>query len=159
MSAFFEGFDSAFGQFDSAVVASKYAAPYLACRDDGSAVCLQDHVAISRYFQAILGSYHDRGARSCRHSGLVVEEIADRHVLATVTWDLLDETKRPIIEWRESYLLTNDDEWLIRASVDHETPRPSTSADHTSGRSAGDCSSAKPTMRPQAGISRPRPPG
>ena len=117
---FFADFDAAFASFDGDVIARRYAEPYLACRADGSSEILPDAAATGRYFHLIVTQYHESGVRSCTHRDLDVVEVGGRHMLATVTWDLLDEDGIPTVTWRESYLLVDEGgELRVRTSIDY----------------------------------------
>lgn len=116
--AFFTAFDEAFPTFDGDVIARRYAEPYLACRADGSAEVFTDRAATGRYFAGLLADYRDMGVRTCTHRDLEVVDLGARHLLATVTWDLLDGDGAVVVTWRESYVLAVGDEALVRTSVD-----------------------------------------
>ena len=117
---FFDEFDSPFVSFDGDVIAQRYAEPYMACRADGSCEVFADASATGRYFDAIVGRYHEMGVRSCSHRDLDVVDGGGRHIVATVTWDLLDAGGAVVISWRESYLLvTIAGRLVVRTSVDH----------------------------------------
>lgn len=120
---FFVEFDAAFPSFDGDVVAERYAEPYQACRADGSADTFDDRAATGRYFASILDRYHELGARACTHRDLESVDVGGRHVLATVTWDLLAASGESVTSWRESYLLVQEaDRLLARTSIDHLRP-------------------------------------
>lgn len=116
---FFEDFDAAFASFDGAVIALRYAEPYLACRADGSSETLPDAATTGQYFDRIVTGYHELGVRSCTHRDLEITDVGGRHTLATVTWDLLDDGGVAVVTWRESYLLVDEaGELLVRTSID-----------------------------------------
>ena len=118
--AFFARFDGAFATFDGETIGARYAAPYLACRIDGTAESFPDAESIADYFQAVVDEYHSSGVRSCTHESLTIRRLAGPHVLATVTWHLWDSDEVEVVAWRESYVLTDDGrDLLIRSSVDH----------------------------------------
>ena len=120
LGGFFDRFDAAFVTFDGAEIAARYAAPYLACRADGSAQSFSDPESISRYFQRVVDDYHSGGVRSCSHSALSIQSLGGRHVLATVNWHLSDSNGAEVSAWRESYVLAERDlDFLIRSSIDH----------------------------------------
>lgn len=119
VSRFFADFDDAFARFDGNVIARRYAEPYMACRADGTSEVYVDAAATGRYFGSIVNTYYEMGVRSCTHRDLDVVDVGGRHLLATVTWDLLDEAGSVVISWRESYVLvTLDGKLLARASID-----------------------------------------
>lgn len=117
---FFEAFDAAFVSFDGHHIALRYAEPYLACRADGSSETFPLRRETGVYFQRVVDGYHASGVRSCRHRDLVVIDVGSSHLLATVTWDLLDRGLEVTVTWRESYLLVDDGVSLqVRSSIDH----------------------------------------
>lgn len=125
MDRFFQDFDRAFATLDRATVAARYAAPYVACRGDGTAQAFTDQTDVATYFQEVIDGYRRLGVRSCRHRDLAISAMDDVHLLARVTWDLLDDQAHPVATWSESYLLTHhDDRLLVRASIDHPTDEP-----------------------------------
>jgi len=94
--AFFDEFDRAFATFNGAVVAARYAAPYLAVRSDGSSECFVTNDAIAAYFQRLLDHYRRQGCRTCRHRDLRVVEAGSAAAFATVTWRLSDDDGRSV---------------------------------------------------------------
>jgi len=118
--AFFDEFDRAFATFNGAVVAARYAAPYLAVRSDGSSECFVTNDAIATYFQRLLDHYRRQGCRTCRHRDLRVVEAGSAAAFATVTWRLSDDDGRSVHTWRESYnLLLSNGRFRVCASVSH----------------------------------------
>lgn len=118
--AFFDEFAAAFRQFNGALIASRYVAPYLAMNADGSARVFGEHEEIGRYFQSVVDAYHQEGCRACRYTALHVVPLGQRCSLATLTWELLREDGSVLSAWRESYnLLRMDDCLRIFTSVDH----------------------------------------
>lgn len=118
--AFFDEFVTALQTFDGAFIARRYVAPFLAMHSDGSAGLFVETEEIGRYFQGVVGSYHQQGCRSCRYTNLEVVPLGERCALSTVTWELLREDGSVLIAWRESYnLLRGADGLRIFASVDH----------------------------------------
>lgn len=117
---FFDRFNTAFRSFDGAVIAERYAEPYVACRGDGTAELFVTRAITARYFQRVLDDYSAMGVRSCRHRDLHVVDTGARHSLGTVTWELMDDAEVVVASWRESYVLVNDGENLVvRSSIDH----------------------------------------
>ena len=119
-AAFFDQFVHAFASFDGELVARRYHAPYLALHADGSMDLHERPQDTARYFQAILDGYHARGARSCTYDSLEVVPLGQAHLLATVTWTLLDATGAELDRWRESYTLAvQAGHCRITTSIDH----------------------------------------
>jgi len=117
---FFEAFSQAFSEFDGHVIARRYASPYLSIHSDGSSQLFSSPSAIGQYFQEIVSRYHQQGCRSCQFKELNVVPLGRNAVLASVTWELLAESKLLISAWRESYnLVRNNDALLIHVSTDH----------------------------------------
>jgi hypothetical protein len=117
---FFDAFVSAFESFDGDEIARRYAAPYVSLHGDGSLECFETPVFISAYFQRVLDDYRQKGCRSCRFSNLDVAPLGHQCVLATVSWELLDEGEKVLSSWRESYCLRRINGVLeVFASVDH----------------------------------------
>lgn len=117
---FFDQFDAAFGSLDGSTIAQRYAQPYVAHRADGTSATFDTDEAIAGYFQGLVDDYSAGGVRSCRHRDVIVVEVGAMHVLATVTWELLDQASTLVTSWRESYLLVRAADGLaICASVDH----------------------------------------
>lgn len=104
VDAFFEKFDAAFASFSGAIVAARYAEPYLACRADGGSTALARREDTARYFQDVLDDSARLGVRTCRHRDVAVVDVGAGHHLGTVTWDLLDGVGQTVVSWRESYL-------------------------------------------------------
>lgn len=120
---FFGDFDEDFASFDGDLIARRYAEPYVACRDDGSCEAFPDRGQTGRYFDGVLDHYRAAGARTCRHDELDIVAVGDRHLLATVTWELLDRSGGTVVSWRESYVLIDHGvRLLIRTSIDHPSP-------------------------------------
>jgi len=121
-ATFFTEFDAAFALFDGGVIATRYAAPYLAVRADGTSEVFSSEAAIARYFQGILDEYHRKGCRSCRHKALEAVPVGSAAVFATVTWELLSGDGGIVTTWRESYSLVRSRGGLKAcASMDHAT--------------------------------------
>jgi len=117
---FFDAFVKAFETFDGQVVARRYAAPYVSLRADGSLECFESQATVAAYFQRVLDNYRDSGCRSCRFDGLEVQALGRHCLLATVTWELLNEHRQVLSAWRESYSMRRVGASLeIFASVDH----------------------------------------
>ena len=118
--AFFDEFVEAFGTFDGLVVAQRYHQPFIAVHADESIETMQDHSEISEYFQKFLDSYYLDGCRSCSYKDLVVIEVSDSCILATVTWELYDTNKSLVSSWRESYnIVSTNSKMLVLTSIDH----------------------------------------
>ncbi|HSX71847.1 MAG TPA: hypothetical protein VLF16_13040 [Pseudomonas sp.] len=120
LEAFFDDFVHAFARFDGALIARRYAAPYLALDGTGQARVFTTAEAIAGYFQSTLDHYAAQGCRSCRYHSLETVSLGSASVLASVTWELLDDEGRTLASWRESYNFKRGDEGLrIYASTDH----------------------------------------
>lgn len=118
--AFFNDFVLAFASFQGEVIAQRYAAPYLALRADASHELFASDDDIARYFQNIVDGYYQQGARSCRYRDFDWLAVGPAHVLATVTWELLDSRGEVISAWRESYTLAlQSGTYRITTSIDH----------------------------------------
>ena len=119
-SGFFDGFVSAFSQFDGDLIARRYAVPYLAMNADGSSAVFASRQDIGHYFQGVLDEYRRSGCRSCRYDALDVVPLGARCLLVTVGWQLLRDDASELVRWSESYQLTRGHDGLrIFASVDH----------------------------------------
>lgn len=111
---------SAFKSFEGDEIARRYAAPYVALHGDGSLKCFETSALVSAYFQRVLDDYRQKGCCSCRFSNLDVAPLGQQCVLATVSWELLDEHEEVLSFWRESYSLRRINGLLeVFASVDH----------------------------------------
>lgn len=120
LETFFDDFVRAFARFDGALIARRYATPYLALDAAGQARAFATAEAIAGYFQSTLDHYAAQGYHSCRYHSLETVSLGSASVLASVTWELLDEEGRTLGSWRESYNLKRGDEGLrIYASTDH----------------------------------------
>ncbi len=121
--AFFDGFVGDFASFDGAIIATRYATPYLAIAD-GSSRLFPDSASIATYFQTVLDGYFDAEVRSCRYHSLEVVPIGSRSVLATVTWEMLRKDGAVQTTWLESYNLERTQAGLrICVSTDHAGER------------------------------------
>jgi hypothetical protein len=119
--AFFDDFVETFLSFSGEAIAQRYASPYMAMRDDGTSSLYSSNEETARYFQRILDEYRRRGARRCSYKDLDVLVLGRSHLLATVTWELLDQTGNAVSSWRESYALAQrDGQYKITASIDHQ---------------------------------------
>ena len=117
---FFDDFVAAFASYDGAVIARRYLVPYLAHHVSRKPDLFTDQVAIADYFQTIVDRYHAAGARNCTWRDMEVVALGRESALATVTWDLLDETGGKVSSWRESYTLALDgDVFRVFGSIDH----------------------------------------
>ncbi|WJN58543.1 MULTISPECIES: hypothetical protein [unclassified Pseudomonas] len=117
---FFEDFVAAFAEFDGALIARRYGAPYLALNAAGEARLFATAADIGDYFQGIVDQYFAQGCRSCRFHGLEITPLGCAAVLASISWELLDSGGEVIGAWRESYNLTRGADGLrIHVSTDH----------------------------------------
>ena len=117
---FFDRFVQAFASFDGEAIASRYVAPYMAVRSDGSARVLATPADIAAYFQGVLDDYRKLGCAGCRYKDLQQQVLGATAALATVTWVLEKSGGEVISSWRESYtLVRTEHELKVRASVDH----------------------------------------
>ena len=121
---FFDDFVAAFARFDGALIAARYASPYLAMHADGTADWFTSQEKTGRYFQRVLDAYYARGCRASRYDDLTVVPLGERCVLATLSWDLLTEKGAVMSVWRESYNLVrvvdaSTTGLKVYASVDH----------------------------------------
>lgn len=120
IQAFFDDFVTAFASFRGEVIAQRYSAPYLALRSDASHELFASPDTITRYFQDIVDGYYQQGARSCRYRDFDWLAVGPAHVLATVTWELIDPSGEVISAWRESYTLAlQSGTYRITTSIDH----------------------------------------
>ncbi len=120
VAEFFDQFDIAFGTFDGAEIAKRYAEPYVACRSDGTAATFDSSEETARYFQGLLDEYYAMGVRSCRHRDVDAVQVGENHRLATATWELCDDAENIVTTWRESYVLVGAAAPLhVRSSIDH----------------------------------------
>jgi hypothetical protein len=118
--AFFDEFVRAFSSFSGAIIARRYAQPYLALHSDGTRDLCPTMNDSARYFQGIVDGYREQGAKTCSYKEMDVVAIGRGHVLATVTWQLHDSAGGVVSEWRESYTLaSNAGEYRITTSIDH----------------------------------------
>jgi ketosteroid isomerase-like protein len=119
---FFEDFVAAFAEFDGALIARRYGAPYLALNAAGEPRLFTTATDIGDYFQGIVDAYYAQGCRSCRFHSLEITPLGGAAVLASLSWELLDGGGEAIGAWRESYNLTRGVEgWRIHVSTDHAT--------------------------------------
>lgn len=117
---FFEAFCTAFGEFDGALIAQRYATPYTSLNADGTLQVFGTQEKIAQYFQGFLNKYHEQGCRACRVQELQVVPLGQMSALASVTWELLRNDQSVASTWRESYNLTRSkNELRIYASTDH----------------------------------------
>jgi len=120
LHAFFTSFCEDFARFDGALVARRYATPYLALNADGVLQHFTTPDATARYFQQHLDRYHEQGCRSCAYEALESVALGEQGCLASVTWRLHAEPDHLISTWRESYnLLRGPQGLLVYASTDH----------------------------------------
>lgn len=118
--SFFDAFVTAFSQFDGALIATRYSAPYQALMASGELQSFSSEQAIAAYFQSVLDRYRAAGCVACRYHALDALSVGPNGVLASVTWSLLDREGEVIQFWRESYNLARTPEgWRIFASMDH----------------------------------------
>lgn len=110
----------AFTSFSGDEIARRYASPYMAMHADGTRSFYSSAQDIAHYFQRVVDAYNEQGARTCRYKDLDAIALGRSHLLATVTWELLDQTGGIIGAWRESYsLVLSDREYKITTSIDH----------------------------------------
>jgi hypothetical protein len=105
--AYFDRFTAAFATFEGNQVADHFATPGVALSRDGSIVALTTRDDVVRYYQAALDRYRREGCRSARWSRLETMSIGSQSLLATVSWELLRDDGTTVIQWRQSYVLTN----------------------------------------------------
>lgn len=118
--AFFDEFVEAFTSISGEVIARRYASPYMAMHADGTHGFYFSEQDTAHYFQRVVDGYNEQGARTCRYKDLDVVALGRSHLLATVTWELEDQTGGIISAWRESYSLAlRDGEYKITTSIDH----------------------------------------
>ncbi|MBD9423824.1 hypothetical protein IB232_00685 [Pseudomonas sp. PDM15] len=119
---FFENFVAAFAEFDGALIARRYGAPYLALNAAGEPRLFTTATDIGDYFQGIVDDYFAQGCRSCRFHSLEITPLGCAAVLASLSWELLDGGGEVIGAWRESYNLARSSAgWCIHVSTDHAT--------------------------------------
>ena len=119
-AAFFDEFVQAFTSFSGKVISQRYATPSLAMRADGTSALHSSAEAVASYFQQVVDDYHRLGVRRCRYRELEAVPLGRAGMLATVTWELLDEPGAVVESWRESYVLAlRDGHWTVTMSVDH----------------------------------------
>lgn len=117
---FFDAFCLDFPEFDGALIARRYATPYLAIGVDASVQLFESAAEVSRYFQSHLDRYQRQGCRTCHYEKLNVVTLGQASALASVTWRLQSHADEPISAWRESYNLVRRPEGMfICASTDH----------------------------------------
>lgn len=120
LHAFFESFCHDFSSFDGALVARRYATPYLALNADGGILHFTTRDAIARYFQQHLDRYRAQGCQSCTHEALTSVALGQQSCLTSVTWRLHAGAGNLISTWRESYNMhLGPTGLLIYASTDH----------------------------------------
>ncbi len=117
---FFESFCIAFSEFDGALIAQRYVAPYTSLNSDGRPKVLSTHEEIGKYFQGFLDKYREQGCHSCSFKELQVVPMGIKSALASVTWVLRHLDHYVVSTWCESYNLTySNGELRIYASTDH----------------------------------------
>lgn len=118
--AFFTCFAEDFPQFRGDLIATRYATPYMAVKDDGSATVYSTTPDIAAYFQTHLDRYRDAGCAACSFTDLQVQPLGATACLATLTWVLCTASGAVVSRWRESYHLVRGDDGLkVRVSMDH----------------------------------------
>lgn len=122
LHAFFESFCQDFASFDGAIVARRYATPWLAMNADGALMHFSTPRETARYFQQHLDRYREQGCQSCTYEALESVELGQQSCLASVTWRLHAASGSVISTWRESYNLHLAAQGLlIYASTDHKS--------------------------------------
>lgn len=117
---FFQSFCIAFSEFDGALIAQRYLAPYSSLSADGLHKVLSTHEQIGKYFQGFLDKYREQGCHSCSFKELQVVPMGIKSALASVTWELHRLDHHVVSTWRESYNLTySSGELRVYASTDH----------------------------------------
>ncbi len=117
---FFDAFAKDFSQFDGALIAQRYMAPYTVLNTEGRLHVFTSHEAIAQYFQGFLHQYRQQGCRLCSFKDLQVVPLGQMSALASVTWALLRSDHSIVSTWRESYnLMRSEGELRIYASTDH----------------------------------------
>lgn len=120
LHAFFESFCQDFSSFDGALIAQRYATPYLALNADGVIRHFATPAETARYFQRHLDRYRAQNCRSCTCEALASVALGEQSCLASVTWRLHAESGAVLSTWRESYNLHQSPKGLlIYASTDH----------------------------------------
>lgn len=120
LHAFFDDFVVAFAGFDGALVAQRYAAPYMAIGADGTTRVFENSAQIAAYFQQVLDDYRRQGCHACHYQRLEFMSLGTSSCVASVSWELLNEQGQVLSGWRESYNLVRLAEGLrIRVSTDH----------------------------------------
>lgn len=120
LERFFQEFAIAFQARSGELIAQRYLAPHVSLGADGRLQHFARHAEIGAYFQAILDQYFHQGCRTCRYTELRTVALGSNSALASMTWELLNDSGDVIMSWSESYTLTRTAEGLkIFASVDH----------------------------------------
>ena len=117
---FFEDFVAAFLSFDGNRVATKFTLPYLAKGPGDSCNVFDSRSQLEAYFQSYLDDYHSQGCRGCRYSNLAENWLGSECAVASVTWNLVDNSGVSVTSWSESYMLSFvGGKALAFATVDH----------------------------------------
>lgn len=117
---FFDNFVTDFTTFDGRIIASRYLAPYISVKSDGSLKSFSEQVDIEQYFQKLLDDYAQQGVISCSYEELESVPIGNSCMLATVTWSMISRDGETVTTWRESYTLVNTRlGFKIFTSIDH----------------------------------------
>lgn len=118
ISSFFARFVEAFATFDGRIVARLFVAPGVALKRDGTLQGFARQGEVEAYYQAALNHYRASGCRSCRYSDLNTDFLNDTTVMATASWDLLQEDGSVISHWRQAYFMSRlGGEWRVFGSA------------------------------------------
>ena len=113
-------YTKAFAMVDGVAIARCYHAPSITMRGDASVHVFQTRQELEAFFQAVAQRYHDDGGQNAGFSGLTLQPIGSKSVLATLEWHQIRADGSVLRSWWQSYnLIYADARWQIFASTFH----------------------------------------
>ena len=126
VEAFLDRYRAAFETFDASAIVDRFELP---CQVTGDADEVGSTVVATReswlrQVEQLLAAYRAIGVRSAAILDLQVSELTPRLAVAAVEWRLVDQTRRPIYDFKAAYTLGDFGAGLRIAAISHnETPR------------------------------------
>ncbi len=117
---FFHIYNKTFDSGDMDAFSKLFNEPFVSVRPDGSVESMTTNDIARDFFTKVLATWKKEGYKYFSTKDYDVTPIGNKSMLVTLTWELLNENRGLIREWRQSYnLLDRNGDWKVVTSTFH----------------------------------------
>ena len=117
---FFDGYNTIFDSGDMDAFSNLFTEPFISGRADGTLESMPTHEMAKDFFSKALNKWNIEGYQYFTTKDYEVIPMGQKSMLVSLTWEMLNESRILIREWRQSYnLIKVDNHWKVITSTFH----------------------------------------